>query len=77
MTTLYPYKIDVAALFEEYGGPAELHRKLDRLGCTAQKKTVQKWHERGSIPTDALVTLMAARNLRVPHLVKLRRGRRC
>lgn len=54
-----PYEIKVRDAVHFFGGPAELVRRLNALGDPVQLKAVEKWMERGTIPSPWLIVLGA------------------
>ena len=50
-------------MIEYLGGTATVHQGLLSVGCVVRPKTIQKWRERGNIPSQALaaITLYKAR----------------
>jgi hypothetical protein len=50
--------IDAKTIVKRFGGRMELYRRLTAIGHDISVKTIEKWMERDSIPTQRLVVLM-------------------
>ncbi len=51
-------KIDPTKVVNFFGGISSTHRKLEFAGYRMSRKAVEKWVERGSIPTNRLAQLV-------------------
>lgn len=58
MATNKHYKIDVPKLYKYFGGTVIVQQILELRGHDISVKAVEKWRERGSIPSWALVELV-------------------
>lgn len=58
MHSQYPYKFDVSAIFETFGGIGRIEHLLQKQGATIHPKSLQKWRERKEMPIDAVATLL-------------------
>jgi hypothetical protein len=56
----YPYTFDAAKIVDYFGGWRATHRVLESAGSSVKPRSIQKWRERGYIPSDALATLIVA-----------------
>lgn len=58
--------LNVAAIFEDFGGIRPLHEALaEQWGDRAPPlDTVRKWKERNSVPGEHLIAVLAVRELR-------------
>lgn len=50
--------IDAKTIVKRFGGRMELYRRLTAIGHDISVKTIEKWMERDSIPTQRLIVLM-------------------
>ncbi len=50
--------IDAKTIVKRFGGRMELYRRLTAIGHDISVKTIEKWMERNSIPTQRLIVLM-------------------
>jgi hypothetical protein len=51
-------KVDVTAIIKRFGGVNELHQRLHAHGVDVNTKTIEKWRERGRIPSWRLIQIM-------------------
>jgi hypothetical protein len=51
-------RLDTRKLVARFGGRIELWRRLKARGFELSVKTIEKWQERGSIPSHRIVQLM-------------------
>lgn len=58
MREQYPVRFNAVALIEHFGGAAALYDILCSMGCSCKRRTVDKWRQRGSIPSDVLAAMM-------------------
>lgn len=54
----YRYRFNVSDLIDHYGGVSQTTEALQSAGAKIKRRSVQKWRERGTIPADALATLL-------------------
>jgi hypothetical protein len=54
--------IDARTIVKRFGGRMELYRRLTAIGHPISVKTIEKWMERDSIPTQRLIVLMKLAN---------------
>jgi hypothetical protein len=52
-------QLNVRAVVLFFGGPAELSRRVKASGKTLSVKGIEKWHERGRVPGEWIVALIA------------------
>lgn len=54
------FVFDIGAILKAIGTPSEIRRKLEALGVNPlpSTKTIQKWRERNSLPSDWLAKVM-------------------
>jgi hypothetical protein len=52
-------RLNVVALITRFGGRSELWRKLTKRGNRLSIESLEKWRERGRIPSPHLMTLLA------------------
>lgn len=50
-------KMDARRLVHQFGGQAELQRKLEEEGHTISKAGIEKWCIRGNIPAEWLIRM--------------------
>lgn len=50
--------LDTRKIVARFGGRSELWRRLKARGVDLSVKTIEKWQERGSIPSPRIVQLM-------------------
>ena len=67
--------IDAKTIVKRFGGRMELYRRLTAMGHEISIKTIEKWMERDSIPTQRLIVLMKlakqeGRNLNLQEYIK-------
>lgn len=58
MSDKIPVRFNARAIMDAFGGIAGVYEALMAVGSSAGRKTVQKWHERNSIPSGALAALL-------------------
>lgn len=58
MSDKFPVRFDAVRLIEAMGGNEATHQALRAVGCKTQRKTVQKWRERNSIPAHAVAAIL-------------------
>lgn len=51
-------KVDVPAIIKRFGGVNELHQRLLAHGVDVNTKTIEKWRERGRIPSWRLIQIL-------------------
>lgn len=51
-------RLDTKKLINRFGGRIELWRRLEARGFKLSVKTIEKWQERGSIPSHRIVQMM-------------------
>lgn len=51
-------RIDIKKLVAHFGGRTELFRRLEARGFKITVKAIEKWSERGNIPSHRLIQLM-------------------
>lgn len=51
-------KLDAKRIVHRFGGRSELWRRMAKHGHHVSVKTIEKWMERDSIPTQRLIALM-------------------
>lgn len=51
-------RIDTKKLVARFGGRIELWRRLKARGVDMSVKTIEKWQERGNIPSHRILQLM-------------------
>ena len=61
MSEKIPVRFDARAIMDAFGGIAGVYQALLAVGSSTGRKTVQKWHERNSIPSGALAALLLYR----------------
>lgn len=52
-------KMDVDRIVKRFGGVNELHLRLMSHGVEVNTKTIEKWRERGRIPSWRLLQILA------------------
>ena len=53
-----PVRFDAKAIMDAFGGIPGVYDALIAVGSRAGRKTVQKWHERNSLPSGAIAALL-------------------
>ncbi len=51
-------RLDAKKIVKRFGGRTELWRRLNAMGHHISVKTIEKWMERDSIPSNRLLVLM-------------------
>jgi len=66
----YPFEFDTVDFFTQMGGPAGVRRWFLSNGFEVDRKIVEAWARRQSIPAPALVTILCLMRVGVPHVRK-------